>query len=193
MIYRDRHRRFLIAWLLLGVLLWLPSSMVLAEEFEVKRIDCALQEDYYLLFADIDYRLSDKALEALSNGIPLIIATQVRVSHEWAWGMWDRKVLDRELRFQLRYHALAALYQLEDLQTGEQQGFATLEAAITALGEIRGLPVLSTGELEPGKVYQLEIQSYLDINALPLPLRPMAFITPSWNLSSEWTSCRIQR
>jgi hypothetical protein len=192
LICSDRHHRFSISWLLLGVLLWLPATSAVADEFEVTRMDCVQEGDFYLLYADIEYRLSDKALEALNNGIPLTLGTQVRVSHEWAWGMWDRKLLDRELRFQLSYHALAALYQLEDLQTGEQQSFATLEAAIAALGEIRSLPVLSTEELEPGKEYQLEIQSYLDIDALPLPLRPMAYITPAWNLSSEWTSCRIQ-
>jgi hypothetical protein len=192
LICSDRHHRFSISWLLLGVLLWLPATSAVADEFEVTRMDCVQEGDFYLLYADIEYRLSDKALEALNNGIPLTLGTQVRVSHEWAWGMWDRKLLDRELRFQLSYHALAALYQLEDLQTGEQQSFATLEAAIAALGEIRSLPVLSTEELEPGKKYQLEIQSYLDIDALPLPLRPMAYITPAWNLSSEWTSCRIQ-
>ncbi len=193
MICNGRYRRFLISWLLPAVLLWLPASDLWAEEFVVKRMDCVLENDYYLLFADIEYHLSDKALEALENGVPLTLGTQVRVSHEWAWGMWDREVLDRELRFQLSYHALASLYQLVDQQTGEKQSFATLEAAIAALGEIRGLPILGVGELNRDKKYQLEIQSYLDINALPLPLRPMAYITPAWNLSSEWTSCSIRR
>ena len=42
-----------------------------------------------------------------------------------------------------------------------------------------------TEDLQDGESYVLSVKAQLDIESLPLPLRPMAYITPSWNLASE--------
>ncbi|MEJ2528926.1 MAG: DUF4390 domain-containing protein, partial [Gammaproteobacteria bacterium] len=67
------------------------------------------------------------------------------------------------------------------------------DVAIAALGDIQGMPVIKHSQLEKGKIYRVGLRASLDIDALPLPLRPMAYLSPSWNLSSEWRSCRIRR
>jgi hypothetical protein len=63
----------------------------------------------------------------------------------------------------------------------------TREAAVTALGEIKGLQLLDQSRLEPDVPYEVQIRASLDIEELPLPLRPMAYLYPSWKQSSEWT------
>jgi hypothetical protein len=153
-------------------------------------MECRLQDGSYQLNADIRYDFSEQALEALANGVPLTLQLHLQLRREGAW-LWERDVVDRRMSLQLRYHSLAALYQLVDLESGHQQSFATRDAALTALGEIRALAVIEQKKLEQGESYRLQLRTILDIDALPLPLRSMAYISPSWNLSSDWGSCEI--
>ena len=181
-----RLRRF---WLVAGLLLF-PIA-IWAGEFEVTRMECRLQDGSYKLNADIRYDFSEQALEALANGVPLTLQLHLQLRRKGAW-LWEGDVADRRMGLQLRYHSLAALYQLVDLENGHQQSFATRDAALAALGEIRALPVIEPGKLEQGESYKLQLRTVLDIDALPLPLRSMAYISPSWNLSSDWGSCEIK-
>ncbi len=149
-----------------------------------------LVEGTYVLDAVIDYKFSAKALEALENGVPLTLEIHIQLRRKGAW-IWEEDMLDSHLRYQLRYHAIASLYQLLDMQSGEQTSFATRDAAIAALGDIQSLPIIKRDLLESGEVYELRLRTFLDIDALPLPLRPMAYLSPSWNLSSKSELWRI--
>lgn len=133
----------------------------------------------------IEYNFSDTVHEALVNGVPLVLEVHVQLRRKGAW-IWEQDVLDLKLRYQLRYQALAELYQVTDLQSGSQQSFVTQEAALLALGQLRGLTLIKPSELKKGKTYRLSLRTALDVEALPLPLRPTAYLTPSWNLKSEW-------
>ncbi len=73
-----------------------------------------------------------------------------------------------------------------------QRTFATRDAAIGAIGEVRQLPVVAASALEPGRPYLLSLRAALDIEALPLPLRPRAYLSQDWNLSSEWSRWRLR-
>ncbi|MCW8889796.1 MAG: DUF4390 domain-containing protein, partial [Sedimenticola sp.] len=91
------------------------------------------------------------------------------------------------------YQALHGLYQVTDILSGTQQHYATRQAALTALGRLRDVQLIQADRLEQGERYRLSARARLDIEALPLPLRPMAYLSPSWNLSSEWSVWRLQR
>jgi hypothetical protein len=98
-------------------------------------------------------------------------------------------LVDRRLRSTLRYHPLSGLYQLHQLDSDHVQQFATREAAVQALGTLRDLALLPLRQLTPGRSYEVRLETYLDLEALPLPLRPLAMLTPSWHLESEpWES-----
>ena len=73
----------------------------------------------------------------------------------------------------IRYLSLAQLYQVVDLETGSQQNFVTREAAMFALGEILAVQLLKASELQAGEKYVVKVKALLDIEALPLPLRPL--------------------
>ncbi|MGD9299645.1 MAG: DUF4390 domain-containing protein, partial [Thiohalocapsa sp.] len=40
--------------------------------------------------------------------------------------------------------------------------------------------------------YEVQIRVSLDIEELPLPLRPMAYLYPSWKQSSKWTKWPLE-
>ena len=174
-------------WLLL---LLLPLSLN-AAGFEVTELEARRDGDQYLMDARIVYGFSDKAIEALVNGVPLTLEVHVQLRDEDAW-IWQEDLLDLRLRYRIRYLALAGVYQIRDLQSDHTQSFHTQRSAVDALGEIHDFPLIEAGRLSPGRRYRLSLRSGLDIEALPLPLRPMAYLTSAWKLQSKWRT-RILR
>ena len=175
---------FLVSLLLLS----LPSR---GEEFLVTNLSARLADDTYLMNAEIEYRFSENVLEALRNGVPITLELHVQVRREGAW-VWTKDLLDFRSRFEIRYHALASVYQVLDLQSGNQQNFATQSSALDALGNIIDLPLVRSTDMEPGETYILAVRTKLDIESLPLPLRPVAYVTPSWRLNSEWSEWHLE-
>jgi hypothetical protein len=167
------------------------SALTAADEFQVTRFSTQLLDGVFLMDADIDFQFSDKALEALENGVPLTLQIHVQLRREGAW-IWEKDKLDLRLRYRIRYQALPSVYQVVDLQSNTKQSFVTRESALKALGKIQALPLVKQQQLRPESSYLLSLHSELDIEALPLPLRPLAYLTPAWNLSSKWGTWRLQ-
>jgi hypothetical protein len=175
----------------LGLWLCLVPLAAAAAEFVFERVEVGLEGEFILVDADVRYDLSDAALEALAHGVPLTFELHVQLRRADAW-VWDKDVVETRLRTVLRYHPLSTLYELRELSSDGQQSFATQEAALRALGSIRGFPVARLDRLEAGEEYKLQMHAFLDIDALPLPLRPKAYISPAWDLESETWEWRLQ-
>lgn len=174
---------------LFWILLWLPVAEALA--FVVKDVQIVQVDNVYQLNARIDYQLSEQAHEALSNGVPLTLKVQLVVEKVWR-GFWEPSPFETTLSFQIRYHALTELYRIVNGQTGEEQNFVTQDAALHALGEITNLPLISPAKLTPGEAYQLRLRADLDIESLPLPLQPLAYLGRGWKLTTGWTQWSLQ-
>jgi len=187
---RERTIRW-AGWVCLLVALLTGSAPAVAKAFAVEGLTAREVEGVYLMDADILYQFSDQALEALENGVPLTLEVHIQLRREGAW-IWESDLLDARLRYRILHQALHSLYQVTDLSTGVQQYFATRKAAFTALGRIRDVQLIQAEKLQPGETYKLSLRSSLDIEALPLPLRPLAYLSPAWNLSSEWSLWRLQ-
>lgn len=171
-------------WRLVLVLGMLPGLLA-AGEFEITQVKTRLQEGVYLLDAEIDYQFNETVLEALNHGVPLILELHIQVRHEGAW-VWEQDVAELRLRYLIRYHALTSLFEVSDLAQETSRTFVTQDAALSYLGELHGLPIVDQQQLLADTPYHLEMKAQLDIEALPLPLRPLAYLTPAWNLSSGW-------
>jgi hypothetical protein len=89
-------------------------------------------------------------------------------------------------RHRLNYRALTQQYQLENLNTGEIESFTSLNAALSFLRQLRDFPLIDAALLEADTAYLLGIKTDLDIEALPTPLRALAYVTPDWYRSSTW-------
>ena len=178
----GRRCRVLLGLLLL-LLLPVPA---LAEEFTVTELEAHKVDGVYLMSASIEYRFTEQALEALENGVPLTLEVHIQLRREGAW-LWESDLIDVRLRYQIVYQALHGLYRVTDLMSDSQQHFATRQAALSALGRMRDVQLIQADRLTTGESYRLSLRSSLDIEALPLPLRPMAYLSPAWNLSSEWS------
>jgi hypothetical protein len=177
-----------LAALLLLLGWWVSAG---AAPFVVKDLVITEKEGVFRLNTHIDYRLTPEVEEALENGVPLTLKVGLEVGRMWR-SFWEPNPLSNTLRFQIRYHALTELYRVVDMQTGKEQNFVTQEAALYALGEIGDLRLVSRDELSPGEAYHLRLRADLEIEALPLPLQPLAYLGSGWRLTSGWTQWPLQ-
>ena len=89
-------------------------------------------------------------------------------------------------RYRLEYHALSGQYLLVNLNSSTRQSYPTLGMATDRIARIRDFPLLDRSLLQTKQLYYGELRIKLDIESLPAPLRPLAYISSDWWLSSEW-------
>jgi len=176
----------------LGVVLLFASLPVWAGEFRILSLETNLQDKVYLVSARIKYDLSDEAKEALENGIPLLILLDIEVAKpRWWW--WDNEIASLEQGYLLIYHALSENYIIHNLNSGAQENFVSLSRALATLGELKNLPLLDANLLQANTEYYIRIRTYLDIESLPTPMQPIAYISSDWQLESDWYEWPLQK
>ncbi|WP_333878930.1 DUF4390 domain-containing protein [Methylobacter sp.] len=181
-------KNFCLPVFLCGVLFWLSPALSYADTFgvEVKNAEITLQDDSYVLSADIDYRLSARAKEALQNGVPLFWDINIKTFQHRDY-FWDKTLGNSSIRYRIQYHALLNMYRVRNEGSGELYNFSTLSAALDLMSTIRDFRVMDKSVSAPEDRYAVGIKVTLDRDALPLPLRPIAYTNPQWYLSSDWT------
>jgi hypothetical protein len=180
--------------------LWLTAALLglsfkaaadLAPAFTVRSAGTVLINKVYHLNARIDYHFSDEALEALENGVPLVVELAIEIERQRDY-LWNETVASLRQRYQLSYEALTRRYVVTNLNSGADTYYAERDAAVAALGDVSNLPILDAGLLNPDQVYQIRLQASLDLEALPVPLRVIGYFSSKWSISSEWYSWPLQ-
>jgi len=100
---------------------------------------------------------------------------------------WDKTLGNSSIRYRIQYHALLNMYRVRNEGSGELYNFSTLSAALDLMSTIRDFRVMDKSVSAPEDRYAVGIKVTLDRDALPLPLRPIAYTNPQWYLSSDWT------
>jgi hypothetical protein len=193
----QRVRRAVV--LLLASLSLLTAAAGLAQDdveregyFEVRSASTTLGSGVHLLDSRLQLVLSSEALEALNSGVVLTIELQMQVIRSRRFYM---DALDAELavRFELEYRPLSQRYIVRNLNSGDQDSFATLYSALNNLGRVQGLPVIDDALLVPGKVYRVRARAMLQTQQYPAPLRMLFFWRSQWQLQSEWFEWTLDR
>ena len=177
----------------------IASSLLLAAVCAVNaagvvfnRVALSLGEnDLILLDADIGFELNDTVDEALENGVPLTFETHVQMRRAEAW-VWESDVVDHRLRTVLQYRPLSGIYELRTLHGEEHLSFATRDGALRTLGKIIGMPIVARSDLDLDEEYLVRLNVHLDIEALPLPMRPLAYVKRDWDIASESWEWRLK-
>jgi len=182
--WRD-HR--LLQYLLLAGLL-LPTVVSAGDNaFVIKSVQTELHQGVYQLDARIDYRFSEEALSALTNGVPLLIIMDIEVVQQRNW-WFNKDLAELEQGYLLIYHALSEQFIINNLNSGTQENYSSLGAALNTLGYIEHLPLIDSKLLTKDANYLVRIRTRLDIESLPAPMRPLAYISSDWQLDSAWVS-----
>ena len=193
-------RKANIAALALGLLIALPLVLgVRAEDrpgregyFDVRSASTAVVDDVIELEARLQLVLSDEALAALDSGVPLTIELKLEMIRERRF-MLDATDAALTLRYALEYKPLSQRYIVRNLNSGDQDSFATLYAALNNLGRIQDLPVVDESILVPDASYRMRLQALLSTQQYPAPLRLLFFWRDQWQLKSEWFEWPLER
>ena len=160
------------------------SIQTQAAGFHVRHVETRIVDEVYMLDARLDLKLSDAALEALHNGVPLSIVIEIRVLRARPYWL-DEQIARLTQRYRLDHHALSGRYLLVNVNTGASQAYDSLPDALLALGTIDDYPLIDQGLLDTREAYKGTLRAKLDIEKLPAPMRPLAYLSSQWRLSSN--------
>ena len=82
---------------------------------------------------------------------------------------------------------------MRNLNSGDQDSFATLYSALNNLGRVTALPIVDDDLLRSGKDYRIRVRVMLQTQQYPAPLRLMFFWRSQWQLQSEWYEWTLER
>lgn len=174
----------------LGLLLLAAAAVAQTGGFRIGALDVRLDDQLMVADARIDYTLSATAIQALENGVALVVAQRLRLERaRWWWR--DAVVVSQQRRYRLQYHAISRRYVLTRLASGESRSYQSLDALLLRLGRVEAWPVVRVDRLDDGEDYRLVLDTELARDALPRLLRMVAWINPEWQLRSEPRSRRV--
>jgi len=160
--------------------------------FEVRSAATQAIAGVHTLDARLQLVLSSEALAALESGVTLTIEIQLQVIRVKRF-LLDSVDAELAVRYELEYRPLSQRYIVKNLNSGDQDSFATLYSALNNLGRVQGLPVIDDALLLPGRNYRLRLRAMLNTQQYPAPLRLLFFWRGQWQLQSEWFEWLLER
>lgn len=120
----------------------------------------------------------------LLNGIPLTFVYDIRLEEKRFFGGND---YIKEIRYLLFYHGLSKQFVVRDIATKKQYSYPTLSLALFFIST----PPAIEFEVKDPQGFHLDqykgrAKLWLDIEALPTPLRIPAYLSSNWWLNSSW-------
>ena len=195
--FSSKYLTGLLAAALCGLLL--PAGNALTQEeveregyFEVRSASTTLADGVHRLDARLQLILSSEALAALSSGVPLTIELQTQVIRNRRLYL-DSVDAEVAFRFELEYRPLSQRYLVRNLNSGEQESFATLYSALNNLGRIDSLPLVDDSLLTGNRPYRIRVRALLQTQQYPAPLRLLFFWRSEWQLKSKWFEWSLER
>ena len=160
--------------------------------FDVRSATTTLNSGVHELEARLQLILSKEALDALNSGVPLTIELNFEVIR--VRGLWiDDLEAAITVTYELEYRPLSQRYIVRNLNSGDQDSFATLYSALNNLGRIQGLPVIDDSLLTPDARYRMRLRALLSTRQYPAALRVLFFWRSQWQLESKWYEWTLER
>lgn len=190
----SKRRAWLERGLLAGALL--VGAGGARADFSVREVQAQIVGAGLLVSTRTELGLNAKTEQALAKGVPLEVVMHLALVQERRL-LWDLRVADWELRRRIQFHALSGQYLVSGLHPDvyDVESFATLADALGYMGALKEitLPLTPKKNISADADYAVHLRVQLDIEALPSPLRPVAYTTPAWHLNTGWTSWPIPR
>lgn len=177
---------------------WAAAVLALAcfgdasADFKVTDVQPKFVEQSLVLTGNLELGLNAKVEEALSKGIPLEVNIDVHLLRERRF-LWDRKIASWTLHRRIQYHALSGQYLVSTAEPESETGesLLTLQEALKQLGSLNGVTLTLEEPVTPDAVHSVDVRVSLDIEALPTPLRPVAYTSFTWHLNSGWSTWKV--
>ncbi len=160
--------------------------------FEVRSASTQIEDGVHKLDARLQLVLSSEALAALESSVTLTIEMQMQVIRVRRW-LPDEVDAELATRYEPEYSPVSQRYIVRNLNSGNQDSFATLYSALNSLGRVQGLPVIDDAVLVPERPYRIRLRAMLNTQQYPATLRLLFFWRGEWQLQSEWFEWLLER
>jgi len=160
--------------------------------FEVRSASTEVVNGVHTLDARLQLVLSSEALAALESGVTLTIELQMQVIRVRRFIVDDVEA-ELAIRYELEYSPVSQRYVVRNVNSGDQDSFATLYSALNSLGRVQGLPVIDDAVLSADATYRVRLRAMLNTERYPAALRVLFFWRGQWQLQSEWYEWLLER
>jgi hypothetical protein len=160
--------------------------------FEVRSASTEVVDGVHALDARLQLVLPTEALAALESGVTLTIELQLQVIRIRRFYMDDVEA-ELAIRYELEYAPVSQRYIVRNLNSGDQDSFATLYSALNTLGRVQGLPVIDDALISTDNPYRIRLRAMLNLQKYPVALRVLFFWRGQWQLQSEWFEWSLER
>lgn len=168
------------------MLLTLALPSLASAEFAVQNAKPEFRDGNLYVSADLDLALNEKVEEALGKGIPLNIMVEVRLKRPRSI-LWDEIIGQWAVTRKISYHALSSQYLVSTEGEPQVESFTSLSQTLRNTGTLVDYEFPMNHFPAKDEQYTLELRASLNIEALPAPLRPVAYTSLDWRLNSGWT------
>ena len=196
----DRPRGPLWRRVAVAAALTLTACGTLADElptlddgarFDVRSAYLEPADRVYQLNATLDLALSKNAAQAIHEGVPVVFELDLSVVRKRRY-LPDVEVASLAQRWQIHYHALSERYIVYNLNSGQQTSYSSVAAALGALSEVRGLPVIDEALIERGQRYEASLRATAAVEGgLPAALKFIIFWI-DWKRSTDWYTWTVR-
>jgi hypothetical protein len=188
----PRCRGLRTGWLLCFLATLAAAPAFGATTVAVTSASVARDDGLYEFDAALAIGLPAGARRAIDSGLTLRLDYEIEIARVRRY-LPDAGLAAIVQSFELSYHALSQRYLVRNRNTGEQQDFGTVDAALDRLSEVRGLPLIDASLLEPKASYEFRVRAAIDLRTAPDVLAWLAFWSDDWNATSEWYSWTLLR
>jgi len=125
--------------------------------------------------------LSDEARDALTHGVPLSLAWELRLRSVNS----QTRVVEESRHYEIRYLPLSDHFQLAYSDETSVKTFPRLRHVLAELSTLN--LSITTGVLPAGE-YELLVRMRLDQGRMPPPMRLPVLLSSKWRHDSSWSS-----
>jgi len=174
------------SWLVITLSLLSYHSSLWAEATRATLLQPSIQGQHLVVDGQISLGMTPTMEKALLHGIAIEYTIQVKIMDSAQW-LWRNTLASRKMRVRLSYDPLKQTYLLSNLTLSRLNTDRDLPRALTTLGAIQSLPIISIQALEANKAYLLQLEVQLERESLPNALRLSSLIDSEWriNLTGE--------
>lgn len=172
--------RLAVALLFLGT-----APTVYTATLEVVEVETSENNRMLFAAAEFDIEFSGAMVEALESGVKLTIDIDLEIVRPVRFWL-DDVVTHIRHSYAIELHALAGRFVVTDEARAQQWTFQSLAEVIEFLKNPPAMPFAEAKLVSSGEPYAGRLRARLDVESLPAPLRPVAYLSPAWWMSSEW-------
>ncbi len=161
------------------------NKLVFSNDVNVNLANVYVENDFFYLDSTCEFFLTEEANKALHQGISFEVHKEFQLLLQRKW-FWNKIIFEKKLMYKLEHKPLTENFLITDLSTGIVSYYKNLDAALKRISKISKMKLFNQKKLDEDRKYLARIRLYLDIDSLPSPLRPRAYISSDWNISSNW-------